>query len=170
MSHARSLHNQPMDGECSSPAGHDEVSPTDSGGAAENRLPLRAMPCSSQRAAGASPCLTSHHRIGVRATTKQARWQVGCYRGSPRCVTSTRAYARGGDDLDVGLRLHPGLGQGVGPSTRMRGDPDRGRRGQIPERLTSTHHRHGGQDVPPTGIDPRHHRRVVSGVCLLASD
>jgi hypothetical protein len=44
---ARFLHIDPMDAECSSPAGHDEVSPTDGSATVGNQLPLRAMPRSS---------------------------------------------------------------------------------------------------------------------------
>jgi hypothetical protein len=46
---------------------------------------------------------------------KQAHRQVSRYHGPAARVTMTRAHARGGEDPDGGLRLHPSLGQGSGP-------------------------------------------------------
>jgi hypothetical protein len=42
-----------------------------------------------------------------------------------------------------------------------------GGHGQAPERFSSAHRRRGGQDVPQTRGDSRHHRDATKGVCSL---
>jgi hypothetical protein len=62
--------------------------------------------------------------------------------------------------------------KGVAPSANREGgggEADRGRCGQALERLTSTHHRRGGYDVPPAGGVPGHRHCATSGVHPLAS-
>jgi hypothetical protein len=45
---------------------------------------------------------------------KQAHRQASRYRGSTTHTAIVRAYTRGGEDLDGGVRLHSSLGQGGG--------------------------------------------------------
>jgi hypothetical protein len=76
-----------------------------------------------------------------------------------------QACPRDREDPVGGLHLHLGPGHGVGPSSQPWGGRD-----QIPEHLTSSHHRRLGQDVPSTGRNPWHHCHSASGVCSLALD